>query len=242
MINFVCVFIQQSSLLGRRGELQHLLHHVHGELVPRVHGHDRSEKYLAYKYELKNICSFVCGCFGGVTNCNSCTLHVWLLWNWQFEFWLSEVFYYFATFLMPAKFETWMRKTVMIWGGQEAVFMLGVSQRIKNDTEYNWYSAWQLVGVSCAHVMQLHTQSRTKFVYSFIQEFIGRCIGCWIVDDNLTLWFHRLTTSTLTGELCSSAPSGCQWRRWFYDAGPWCPSIANLLLIPQQTEKWKRLL
>ena len=43
MINLIRVLIKQGSLLRWRGELQHLLHHVHRELIPRVHRHDCSE-------------------------------------------------------------------------------------------------------------------------------------------------------------------------------------------------------
>ena len=43
MIDLVCVLVQQRSLLGAGGELEHLLHHVHWELVPRVHRHDCPE-------------------------------------------------------------------------------------------------------------------------------------------------------------------------------------------------------
>ena len=40
MINLISVFIKESSLFRGRCELEHLLHHVHGELVPGVHRHD----------------------------------------------------------------------------------------------------------------------------------------------------------------------------------------------------------
>ena len=40
MIDLVCVLVQQRALLRAGGELEHLLHHVHGELVPGVHRHD----------------------------------------------------------------------------------------------------------------------------------------------------------------------------------------------------------
>ena len=40
VVDLVRVLVQQRALLGARRKLEHLLHHVHGELVPRVHRED----------------------------------------------------------------------------------------------------------------------------------------------------------------------------------------------------------
>ncbi len=40
MVNLLGVLVQERALLGRGRELEHLLHHVHGELLTRVHCHD----------------------------------------------------------------------------------------------------------------------------------------------------------------------------------------------------------
>ena len=40
MVKFFSVFVKQGPFLRGGGELEHLLHHVHGEHVAAVHAHD----------------------------------------------------------------------------------------------------------------------------------------------------------------------------------------------------------
>ena len=48
VVDVVGVLVEQRPLLWRGGELEHLLHHVHRELVAHVHAHYRPGTWLGW--------------------------------------------------------------------------------------------------------------------------------------------------------------------------------------------------
>ena len=79
VVDLVCVLVQQRALLGAGGELEHLLHHVHGELVPRVHREDgpAAQQHLIGDCNIfmcTQIHNFQLSFLGFGSKCDSCPL------------------------------------------------------------------------------------------------------------------------------------------------------------------------
>ena len=79
VVDLVRVLVQQRALLGARRELEHLLHHVHGELVPRVHREDcpAPQQHLSgdcNMFMYTNSYNFQLSFLGFGSKCDSCPL------------------------------------------------------------------------------------------------------------------------------------------------------------------------
>ncbi len=242
MIDLVCVLVQQSALLGAGGELEHLLHHVHGELVPSVHRHycpelihsqvKWSKKYYSQRESFSSL-SVIKSKYRGewgcilymrdvrwrLVKCTSLEHRVWLLWNWQFAGLIERSVLLFCDLSYSLNLRSWREKSWWCVGPRargKNSFHARCQMRgahVTGDTDFNWY---ELVTPTGAASRLMPHQSPIKTPLSLIHPALH-------VTLTVTFLLHDSPARHDKCVLYSLTAWSHHWTAWAWRGG-WCSS------------------